>query len=220
MLSIKRQIESEQERYGSFADITADSTVSTEREINDDLFVMRASSDKGAAVAAPAIEKKTEEAPIKVPLNEERHAYTQSTAQMHEIVRSEEKREQAVAKQNVVVHEKRLSASAKKAIAVYMSIVFALVLAVIITGVCVSSVNADIASIQSTISSQESTIADMSSQLVVDEADILEAAEEMGMVTVDQSDIRDYDNLELVEDSEDETGVFDSVRDWLNSFGG
>ncbi len=221
MITIKRQIENEKERYGGFADTEPRSEVMTEREINEDLLTMRSYTEKPTSAAvertAPPEEAKAVPAPERVKATEQH-----SDAKMHDIVRREEKKDAAQVSE-VAVREKKLSPTTKRAVIVYMSIVLSLVLAVIITGICISAVNSQISALETTIENQQERLLAQSEVLAepIDEEEIRQSAEQMGMVSVEEGEINGYGGLEYQQNTEEDNGVFDSVRDWLNSvFGG
>ena len=57
--------------------------------------------------------------------------------------------------------------------------------------------------------------------MLSDDGAITARAEELGMVAIEEDDIGSYDRLEIGGNTEDESGVFDNIRDWFNSvFGG
>ena len=121
-----------------------------------------------------------------------------------------------------VVRERKLSAAAKRTLVIYMSVVVAIVAAIIATGVVVSGVAAEVAGYETSIAAMEETIRSQTGELgaLSDEAVIRDRAEDMGMVDAGDN-ASSYDRLEIAEPTPDESGVFDAVRDWFNSiFGG
>lgn len=232
MITIKRQIENEKERFGSFAetDSYVDNTT-TEREVNDDLLLMRSYTNSTTEIPVsaptPAIEEKVGNVVRPAPVEEERRTETpvrrNSNARMHDIIHYEQPAEEVQPEVKPVTREKKLTASAKKAIAIYMSVVIAVVIAVIITGVCISGVNSDIANLETTIQQQEEVILQQNAELgALEDVNAIEnKAESMGMVKIKDGETVGYDELEVGENTEDKNGAFDSVRDWLNTvFGG
>lgn len=233
MVTSKRRIERDEDRFGGFAEV--DDTYRAEadrREFSDDLLNMR------SYVAEP--EKKEEtEAPRIAPL------YEPSTTEKREVeVRGEiavapvkksarevmpdimaRRREEKVERSVVtpVIKERKLTPTAKRALVIYMSIVLAIVTGIIATGVAVSSVSAQIVDYETTIASQEETIASQREGLALldNSAVIADKAEQLGMVAIENGEVNSFDKLGIGGNTEDESGIFDSIRDWFNSvFGG
>ena len=241
MVSSRRQISRDEDRYGGFAEV-AESDVS-EREISDDILKMR-------SYVTPSGIRETEHdtAPAEAPVRQERreaaspapapavrpapvvreHAAEAAVVRprrasdiMPEIVRPVRKEKAVSAQPAPVIRERKLTASAKRALVIYMSIVLAIVAGIIATGVAVSSVSAQVLGYETSIAAQEETIASQREALaqLANEAVIADAAEKLGMVEVGGT--TGYDRLEIGTTEEEASGVFDSIRDWFNAiFGG
>ncbi len=244
MVTSKRRIERDEDRYGGFAaGDTYIEDATTEREFSDDILQMRSyvaaperrertETARPAEPEAPAPKKAEPEVrPVERPARaEETFARPEQLPErknirdlMPKIVSRKRSAEIERPAETPVVHEKKLPASAKKALIIYMTVVLAVVIGIIATGVAVSSVSAQVADFESTIAQQEETIASQREDLAVlsDDGAITARAEELGMVAIEEDDIGSYDRLEIGGNTEDESGVFDNIRDWFNSvFGG
>lgn len=236
MVTSKRRIERDEDRFGGFAEVDDTYRAEAERkEFSDDLLNMRSyvtESDKEEEVAQPSAEsvydtvttKETTEHATEV-RREVTAAPVRKSARevMPDIMASRraEKTERKVA--TPVIKEQKLSPTAKRALVIYMSIVLAVVAGIIATGVAVSSVSAQVTNYESVIAQQEETIALQREGLaLLDNASVIaDKAEELGMVAIDDSEIGSFDKLGIGGNTEDESGIFDSIRDWFNSvFGG
>ena len=223
MVTSKRRIETEKDRFGGFAEAES-YVVEEQKEFSEDVLNVRS--------YAPTVEKTIEETPrqtVSIPKVTERHTQSAKPVRrniqdvMPEILsekRISEKKKETVAP---VIYEKKLSPTAIRAIVIYMAVVLAIVAGIIATGVAVSSLSASIVGYETTISAQEETISSQREELALlgNGAVIAEKAEGLGMVEIEEGSVNKYTQLEIGGSTEDESGLFDNIRDWLNSvFGG
>lgn len=240
MVSSRRQISRDEDRYGGFAEIAASDV--GEREISDDILNMRSYvtpseqeaplRDTAPAPAMPTPRERREAAPVRTaaPARPAPAADASAAAParprrmsdvMPEIVRPVRKEKTVAAQPAPVIRERKLTASAKRALIIYMSVVLAIVAGIIATGVAVSSVSAQVTGYESSIAAMEETVAQQRELLaqLANEAVIADEAEKLGMVPVDET--TGYDRMEIGETEEEASGVFDAIRDWFNAiFGG
>lgn len=245
MVSSRRQISRDEDRYGGFAEIAASDV--GEREISDDILNMRSyvtpsvqeapPSDTASAAEAPAPRERREAvapastaasvrtAPVRTAPAASETATPAKPRRisdvMPEIVRPVRKEKTAAAQPAPVIRERKLTASAKRALIIYMSVVLAIVAGIIATGVAVSSVSAQVTNYESSIAAMEETVAQQREILAQldNEAVIADEAGKLGMVPVDET--TGYDRMEIGETEEEAGGIFDAIRDWFNAiFGG
>lgn len=234
MIKNKRQITQEKDRYGGFIDNSDDNfghSMKTiqEQEINSEIIELandsEAQIDEARKIRVTSDYNSTTEDYVTNlgSKSKDKDIPAKKTSQpvLHEIVRQSDTDEAVRSEPISIVKEQKLSGRAKKALALYIVLFLAIAIAVIVSGVVLSGIAADISDYENTIESQKETIRLQNEQLgaLSDEAVIKDKAEDMGMVVVEDSS--SYEQLEIVEPTEDKSGVFDSIRDWLNSiFGG
>ncbi|MBQ7227379.1 MAG: hypothetical protein IJX05_03155 [Clostridia bacterium] len=224
MVTSKRRIETEKDRFGGFAEAEAYRIEGDRREISDDILNMRSyvsTTEKEASVSTP---EKIEEVVIKEVKKATPTPVRRSIQDvMPEIIAPKRIEKISKAESAPAIHEKKLSFAAKRALIIYMSVVLAIVAGIIATGVAVSSVSAQVTSYETTITEQEEMIASQREELALlgNESVIADRAEELGMVEIADGDVNGYTQLQISGSTDDESGLFDNVRDWFNSvFGG
>lgn len=232
MVTSRRQIEKEEDRYGAFVDDV--SPVETAREFNDELFTVRTSAPRRQEVeeyVEPATERVRET--YREPVNTEAEETTERVREMPrrrvqgdlmQRILPRERVASAPEEEVVAAPEKRrLPSKVKFAVAVYASVVLAIVIGIIATGIAVSGVNSDISTYESRIESQQELLLEQAGELAAlsDSAALTQKASDLGMVKIAEGEKFGFEQLGIEENTDDASGIFDSVRDWLNGiFGG
>ncbi len=205
MVTTRRAIEEETDRYGSFSEtdreISAEEIIAAERIITPERTVIPE-------------ETKVERQLVINPIQPDvKPAVRNTEDMMPSIVKMEVDEPVEYAKEEKLYarRDKKLSASMRNLLIVYMVLIVAVVGGVIATGIASTAMASTIESLEATIAAQEETIVLQESSLSVDEAVIREAASELGMVEIDGVD-GSYDLLSRLE-SEESTNPFDEFRD-------
>ncbi len=151
MLTVKRKVDTEEDRYGGF-DVTTDTPVGYDIEINQSYST--AQTVKGETLnysPREAIEANTESSPIKKRLRSEELMPSVKT-------KPEEDTQQLSIRQKMETRTKAM-------LAVYLLVVVALAAIVIATGVAINAANARVVSLNRDIEARNSTIIEQTTDL-------------------------------------------------------
>lgn len=237
MVTSRRQIVREEDRYGGYtaeADSVEKTEVSSgERVISNNILKMRAEHTETEEVQAPAekAEARDEKVIVKPVIRPERTSYGRAAVSgydrtispsrpkrisdvMPEVQRRE--KEETVS----IVKEQKLTAATKRLLTIYLVAVVAVVAAVIATGIIAGGLQSEVGALETSVETSSAILNDQLAEMQEWIDGIGDKASDLGMVEIDDVD-GTYGELVEGTPTEDTNGIFDGIRDWVNSvFGG
>ncbi len=237
MVTSRRQIVREEDRYGGYT-AEADSVEKTEissgeRVISNNILKMRAAHTETEDIGAPAEKaepraEKIVERPVTRP---ERTSYGRTAVRSYDRtispsrpkrisdVMPEVQRREKIETVSIV-KEQKLTAATKRLLMIYLVAVFAVVAAVIATGIIAGNLQSDVSALETSVETSSAMLNDQLEEMQEWIDGIGDKASDLGMVEIDGVD-GTYDAVEESAPTEEANGVFDNIRDWVNSiFGG
>ena len=207
MVTTKRVIENDTDRYGSFSE--------TERSVTaEDIIAAETAGVVPEHTRIPEEKSEERKLVITTPSQPEHGASTRNTEDMMpSIVKMEVDERVEFAKEEKLYarRDKKIPASMRNLLIAYMVLIVAVVAGVIATGIASTAMASTIDSLETAIAAQEETIAFQLESLEIDVDSLREAAGELGMVEYDAAD-GSYDVLNRLE-TENPTNPFDEFRD-------
>ena len=237
MVTSRRQIVNEEDRYGGYA-AEADSVEKTEissgeRVISNNILKMRAAHAETEETNVPAEKAEAREEKIvdRPVVRPERTSYGRTAVRSYDRtisparpkrisdVMPEVQRREKVETVSIV-KEQKLTAATKRLLMIYLVAVFVVVAAVIATGIIAGSIQSDVTALENSVETSSAVLGDQLAEMQEWIDGIGDKASDLGMVEIEGAD-GSYGELTEGVPTEDTNGVFDGIRDWVNSiFGG
>lgn len=219
MVTSRRQIDREEDRYGGYDQETAINRSADTGRRNMSENVRRAQQAHVAGEGTQTIETirrpgTTMRSSRSTARGYDRTIAPERPSRYSEVMPEVRRREEPVA----IVKEQRLTAGTKRMLIIYLSLVLCVVTAIIVTGVIASNIRTDIGALEAEVNSQMTELADITTGMnAAYDAALVWAGENMVQAGTGNT----YEELIPGNSSENSGEVFDSIRDWVNSvFGG
>ena len=206
MVTTKRTIDSDTDRYGSFSEVD---------HYVDDEVKMSSTQIKSPSERTIIPSEKEEERTlvISTPAKPE-YGNTSRSAEdmMPSIVKTDEEQVEYVEEEHYYERrDRKIPAAMRNLLVAYLVLIVAVVAGVIATGIVTSAISASVSALEASINAQEEVISLQNSSLEIDAEEVKMAAQDLGMVEYTSTD-GTYDVLyELSED--DSSNEFDNLRD-------
>lgn len=222
MVTSRRQIEREEDRYGGFEqDAPVVSEENARRTVSDSVRRVHDAHTADETVVRPVETLRRPDIIMRPASPRADRGYDRTIApsrpQHHSDIMPEVHRGEETV---TIVKEQKLTAATKRMLLVYLSIVLAIVVAIVITGIVASNLSTDISSLERSVSEQTATLAAIDDSV----AGVYEDAADWAannMVKAENANRGTYEELTPSADAGVSNELFDSIRDWVNSvFGG
>lgn len=219
MVTSRRQIDREEDRYGGYDQetIVGRNATAGRRNVSENVRRVHRSAYNTQTVdvgSRPASSFGSARGTRSTARDYDRTIAPERPSRYSEVMPEVRRSEEPVA----IVKEQRLTAGTKRMLAVYLSLVLCIVVAIIITGVVASNMRTDIGALEAEVNTQMAELAEINSGMdAAYDAALVWAGENMVQPGFENT----YDELVPGSDVESSGNVFDSIRDWVNSvFGG
>ena len=217
MVTSRRQIDREEDRYGGFEQDAPVTERAERRTVSDSV---RRVHDAPAREDAVSADTRRPDIVMRPASPRAQRGYDRTIApsrpQHHSDIMPEVRRGEEVK----IVREQKLTAATKRMLIVYLSIVLSIVVAIVITGIIAGSLSSDISSLERSVSEQTAALSDLEVDISGVYADAKQWAEN-NMVKAEDANQGTYEELTPSDGSDVSDELFDSIRDWVNSvFGG